>query len=118
MNFGGKILELLKQFGDLHFAIKWNVCVVLYAICSFLFGSATLFNALTIILIANVYALPAYVTEAKGIGIPSNLLLAVTVGVCLLGYFISFYLTSLIWLVAMILLFRREIFMLASNFRR
>ena len=118
MKFLEKIVEILKMFGGLHFAIKWNIGVACYVVYALLFGGSTLLNALLIIVVANLYTLPVYVVVLKGIGIQGDILLVVAIGALFLGYFVSYYITIFVWIIAMAFLFRQELTALIGMIKR
>lgn len=118
MKFLEKIVVFLKWFGGLHFAIKWNIGVMIFVAYSFLFGAMTLSSFLLIVAVANLYALPMYIAVLRGMGFNGDVLLVIALGVLLLGYFTSFYLTALIWIVVMVFLFRQELFSLIGMIKK
>lgn len=118
MNSFSKIMKLVKTFWSFHFAIKWNILVAFYVVYSLFFGGATWSSSLVSILVANLYALPMYVAMMRGVEIHGDLLLAIALGVLLLGYFISFYLTGFIWVIVMAILFKHELLALTSMIKK
>lgn len=109
MNYFNKAVSFFKWFNNFNFVIKWNVCVVVYALYAFAFGGSTILDTLMIVLLGNLYVVPAYVVIARQMNVRSDLLILVASIFLLLGYFTSLYIVVVVWIGAMAFLFRCEI---------
>lgn len=118
MNYAQKVLDFLKWFWRFHFVIKLNVVALVFAIGSFVFGSATFVDSLWFILLVNLYALPIYIVILRQMNVNESLLISLFAVIFILGYFVSFYIPLIVWVGSMVFLFRKTILERLPNIKK
>lgn len=118
MNYAQKVLDFLKWFWRFHFVIKLNVVALVFAIGSFVFGSATFVDSLWFVLLVNLYALPIYIVILRQMNVNESLLISLFAVIFILGYFVSFYIPLIVWVGSIVFLFRQEIEKIVKSIRK